>query len=145
MDILELKLKFTCFLRQGYEVVGEQRHPVLLPSGGGEGSARDETLELCRASLVHLLFLKIKCLPKLDAVPHLFAGEGGEDFRSLNKTSPWRRSVFLAHHRGTRGAPVFPGIVSHPRHWSGRGSWGAPGRAPWGGSGCYQRCSVRCW
>ena len=54
MDILELKLKFTCFLRQGYEVVGEQRHPVLLPSGGGEGSARDETLELCRASLVHL-------------------------------------------------------------------------------------------
>ena len=65
MDIWEPKLKFTCFLRQGYEVIGEQRHPVLLPSGGGEGSARDETLELCRASLVHLFFFKFNVFQNL--------------------------------------------------------------------------------
>ena len=32
---------------------------------------------------------------------YLFAGEGGEDFRSLNKASPWRGSILLTHHRGT--------------------------------------------
>ena len=31
-------------------------------------------------------------------MPHLFAGEGREDFRSLNKASPWRRSILLTHH-----------------------------------------------